>query len=182
MTEQESESPVPVAAAACGTDEGQGLPWGFCLLFLGTFLLVCLATGDFRALATSPHDLGPRALPGFLGAILLLGGVVELIARRRACQCVFQRAANFARGLRSDPGLADALGLLGSLIAFLVAWPWLGFSVCSLLLTTITMRRLGQRWITAVSVAVVLVAVTKLLFGRVFAVPLPEGWLENWGL
>lgn len=160
----------------------EGLLWGVFLCGLGSFLLACLFSDDFRVLATSRFDLGPRAVPGAIGVALLAGGLWEVAIRRHAWLGVGHRISRSVAAAWSDAGLLHAYALLGLLALYLIGLPWIGFSLSSWLMAGLIMGKLGQRWWVAGLISFGLVAAIKILFTQLFEVPLPEGLLENLGI
>jgi putative tricarboxylic transport membrane protein len=69
--------------------------------------------------------------------------------------------------------------LLAVLVFYVLGMGWIGFSLSTLLMAVVLMVWLGNRWWVAVAVAVVMVAVVRLLFVMLFRVQLPAG---EWGL
>jgi len=68
-----------------------------------------------------------------------------------------------------------ALGM----VVYVVAIPWLGFSLSTLVFVTIVTRQLGARRWVAATAGVVLVAVISVLFIYVFEIQLPQGVLND---
>ncbi len=138
------------------------------------------------------HDPGPHALPVLLGLALVIG-VVALIGweaiRRRGrkngdSQAEETEASLPENGIEELPGGARNVVLItGALAAYLVALPWLGFTLATLIFGVAIMTWLGVRWPIALAVSAVMIVSIRMLFVWGFQVQLPEGVLEdeiNW--
>lgn len=133
----------------------------------------------------SNADPGPRAFPMALALVLLAGGVHQVATGSRWCRRLRGESASKESGEPIGFGsvwerwrevviLALALGI------YVPVMPWLGFGISTLLFSGIMMMRLGVRWWIAASMAAGLVLGVKMLFGVLFKVPLPEGFLPPW--
>jgi hypothetical protein len=67
--------------------------------------------------------------------------------------------------------------MLAVLVVYVIAMGWIGFSASTFLMAVGLMIWLGNRWWVAVVVAVLMVAVVRLLFVVLFRVQLPVGEL-----
>lgn len=160
-------------------DAQQGGGVSTSLLFVAIGVVVLLGLRDTRRTgATSPLDPGPRAFPMALAALLMAGGVWELVAWIRVAR-VRGRDAGF--GIRNESTLSATPSILsGVLVAAGVAlfiWllPHVGFAVSAGALVLGLALYLGTRPLAAMLAAVVLVSLVHLLFGLLFEVALPVG-------
>ena len=152
-----------------------GLVW---LLFGAIFLFGAIPIA--RPIIVSESDPGPRALPLCLSLVLLVGGITQIATRQRAPPA----STRHPRG--ESPGEVPAVTHSRLAAAFFISlWLYLGFIwligfvIATLLYSTLAMRALGTRLITAGIVSSFLVAAIYLLFEIVFTVVLPVGWI--WG-
>ncbi len=136
------------------------------------------------------NDPGPRAFPLVLGICLVVGVAIEL---GRSSVKLFQRqdrepltnTLDKSPDVESAPaqdfsamGVANFLILVAALSAYLVLMPWLGFSLSTLLFSTLLMWRLGVRPYWAALLSIALIVAIRMLFVWVFKVQLPEGVLQ----
>jgi hypothetical protein len=128
------------------------------------------------------QDPGPRAFPIGLGVCLILGGLYELgrgLIEKRGTRGGLTERHGLTRGQACllSPANRDLCLLLAGLAVYLLAIPWLGFSISTGLFATGMMSRLGVRWYWAMTVSIVLVVIIHLLFVNLFRVQLPPGRL-----
>lgn len=115
-------------------------------------------------------DPGPYALPKLLALLLLLGTAWEIAKGRRVARSATALAER-------QPISRTAIILVLALVVYVILLPWLGFAPTTLLFGLLMMMGLGLRAPFAFGMSLLLVAVIMLLFGQVFRVPLPEGFL-----
>lgn len=118
-------------------------------------------------------DPGPRLFPLALSLILFLGGGGELIRS-------FRSGGVSASGpLWKEEGARTFFAVGGLLCGFFLLVPWLGFSLGMVLLVLLFLRLKRVSWKVALATAFALVVVVRFLFGWLFRIQLPEGWLES---
>jgi hypothetical protein len=151
-----------------------GLVW---LLFGAVFLLGAIPIARPRTVSDS--DPGPRAIPLCLSIILLTTGIAQTgnHLRQRAKQRRLTDSHSPDKQASDYSRLAASFFI--SLWIYLAAIWLAGFILATLLYSTLSMRALGTRWITAGVVSLLLTGSIYLLFQVVFAVVLPLGWI--WG-
>jgi putative tricarboxylic transport membrane protein len=158
--------------------------WGPFLL--AAALIVFGAAGFWFALeigrtgAGGGHDPGPRFFPMALSLILVSFGGLQFLLAVLGKSVTSPGAGETAEvPLEEAPSAARWLILLAVLVLYVLGMGWIGFSVSTLLMAVGLMVWLGNRWWVAIVVAVVMVAVVRLLFVMLFRVQLPAG---EWGL
>lgn len=119
--------------------------------------------------------LGEREMPGAAVFPLLVGAVLGAISLG-----VLVEAWRMRDPPRLElPGRADARRIatvLGALLAYVVALPWLGHFLSATLLTALVVRLLrGGPWWQAALIGIAVGAATQIVFVRIFQVPLPRG-------
>lgn len=124
-------------------------------------------------------DPGARLFPIGLSILLAFAGVIEIWRDLRARSeskgiSIGKETDPVERKLSTDRRIR-VLGLLVVFALFILAIPWLGFTLSTLLFATAMMMMLGASWKLAGSVTIVLVLIVNLLFGALFHVPLPTG-------
>ena len=147
---------------------------------LGYALLGVAGVALFLSQGISSIGLGNNADPGAglfpVGLSIGLGGcgvwliIRQLMGRGTICGEVSEQQE--ARPIGRHKRL---VGLLLSFRGFLLAIPWLGFSLSALAFSVAAMRCLSVSWKLSAIVSISLVLFVYLLFGLVFHVPLPRG-------
>jgi len=123
--------------------------------------VVVAAAGQGLGSASAP---GPGTLPFLLGLVLLALGVVL------GLRCRGQRDAE-----RFDRRSVVVVAAAGTLVAYVVLVPRLGFEIPSVLMALVWLRFIGREsWRLSVVVSVVTVACFYALFVGALAVPLPH--------
>jgi tripartite-type tricarboxylate transporter receptor subunit TctC len=124
------------------------------------------------------HDPGPMFFPTVLAALLAGFGAVSWWKGRDGTA----QEPPAAGSPRAELGTVAlnwprVLLLLAGLAAYVLALPWVGFALSTLLFAVLTLRWLGSRWPLAAVVSLAIVAVVQTLFVGVFKVQLPGGQL-----
>ena len=109
--------------------------------------------------------------PLIAGALILAGGIVQLLGARRR------------RRVDDDPPFWDQAGasrrvlaLLAGMVALILLVRYAGFIVASLAMMPFLLRQVEKRsWWYAAAVAVVATAAVHLLFGKLLGMPMPRG-------
>ena len=118
----------------------------------------------------SNQDPGPQFFPELLGFILALCGIFWVL---KSFQSI-DKDSEVTGGTSSNRTL---LLFIGGLAAYLLAMPWVGFSIASCVFVYCMIWLQGSRWFLALPLSVGLVAGIQLLFGSLFHVQLPSGVL-----
>jgi tripartite-type tricarboxylate transporter receptor subunit TctC len=125
------------------------------------------------------HDPGPMFFPGVV-ALLLAGFSTACWLAGRKPETDQQRQP------AADPAGQPTIGslnwlpmllLLAGLTAYVIVLPWLGFTLGTLVFSVAMLRGLGSRWLSAVTVSLVMVGIVQVLFVTAFKVQLPSGQL-----
>jgi hypothetical protein len=137
-------------------------------------LLVIIAGGAYLAAALPlPRGVAARPGPGFYP---MLVGVVFCIAGLAFIVETFRRVPPRAS---PDPITAAAriraLATAGTLIAFVVVLPWVGYVAATFFFVAAMLRALGGGWTLALATAIASAAASYWLFASLLAVPLPKG-------
>lgn len=133
---------------------------------------------DGRPRVVTSSDPGPWFFPLALAGCLVIG--CGLLVGRNVWQrirlqlpCDVTKPAGSWRKLWRDPGTINYLLLVGWLVIYLAAIPWLGFFLSTQMFATILMVRLGQTWWRALLLATGMLLVVYVLFVWQFRVVLP---------
>ena len=139
--------------------------------------VVIVATFQIQTLGMpGNHDPGPRALPWFLAGLLMLGGLYELAAA--LLKKPVPAAPQQTQEPRAEPAhVRNTAILLGSLILYFAAMPWVGFFISTLCFSIAMMRLLGTGWILSAVASIAMLMTVHLLFVQLFKVQLPGGVL-----
>ena len=117
---------------------------------------------------------GPKAgfFPFYLGVAIILTSAMNLLAA--ASQSPKKVFADWSQ-LRSVVSVTIPTAI------YVVAVPWTGIYLASLILIALFMRWLGRYGIAmCAAVSISVVVVTYLMFEKWFLVPLPKGPIEDW--
>lgn len=142
-------------------------PLAAMVLLLGGTALIMALLAD-RGARTNPNDPGPWFLPLMLGAALCAGAAALFLTRTSP-----------ANTPADQPAAIDPLSwqLLGGLVVYVWALPWIGFLLSTSLFAWLLLWRLQVRWWKALCAAAGLTLIAAGLFSGVFKVPLPAGVL-----
>jgi tripartite-type tricarboxylate transporter receptor subunit TctC len=131
-----------------------------------------------RSQVVTSSDPGPWSFPAALAGLLVIGCCaicmrtlwlrIRLPLRRDAVA-----PANPWRRFWRDPGQLNVVLLVGCLVIYLAAIPWLGFFACTHLFATVLMIRLGQPWWRAILLTAGMLLVVYVLFVWQFRVVMP---------
>lgn len=140
------------------------------IFFLGTALLIVIFSGSIQAIGFGNNfDPGPKAFPIGLSVLLAIGGGFEFFKRNNRLN------ENQASGKRGS----TVLLLLTTFLIYVLILPWLGFLTSTLIMATLMMTLLGNRWYFSLLVSLILCGLIIILFVLTFKVPLPGG---VWGM
>lgn len=120
-------------------------------------------------------DPGARLFPVSLSAILALGGVVLCVREWRQRGGPREEGSEGVGPAKRQP--LKAVALMGLLILYLIALPWLGFGLATFVFAFAAMRFLEATWARSAIFSAILIAFVYALFGYGFKVPLPTGVL-----
>jgi len=145
--------------------------FGLLLLALGAIVIAVVSSYP-----TIPAQrVGPSLFPGLIAVGLVIGGLILIVRGWR------ERATvpwlRFEPWVRSPQHVAGVLGVIGSVIFYIVAVDWLGFFLTSLLILTISFRLFGVALGRSIVIAAVATFVIHFAFYKLLRVPLPWGLL-----
>ncbi len=148
--------------------------FGLLLLALGAVVIAVVSSYP-----TIPAQrVGPSLFPGLIAVGLVIGGLILIVRGWRA------RASlpwvRFEPWVRSPRHVAGVLGVIGSVIFYIVAVNWLGFFLTSLLILTISFRLFGVALGRSIVIAAIATFVIHFAFYKLLRVPLPWGLLTNY--
>ncbi|MCO1653786.1 tripartite tricarboxylate transporter TctB family protein [Pseudonocardia humida] len=163
--------PEPTAVAAAAEevpDEPSAPPAGYLANALAAVVPLVIGAGGLAlSLAMGLGSVtapGPGLWPAIVCAGLVAMSVVLLVGGRRF---------HDAEALTS--GTLPVLLAVATLLALVLAMPYVGFELPTVLVAFVWLKVLGREgWLLSTVVAVVLTAVLWLLFVQLFDVPLPH--------
>ena len=141
-------------------------------------LIVFYFSRDIRELGFGNNsDPGPMLFPVGLSILIAFGGAIEIYRNGKV-----KTESAEAIGLVDESSALDvknkrlrAGALMGLFFVYILAMPFVGFTLGTLVFATAMMMLLQIPWKMALSVSVALTLVVNLLFGMLFHVPLPSG-------
>lgn len=138
---------------------------------VGAFLLVFLIGGFTISPETVATDLlGARGVPMIFAGIGLVLLALSILERRRI------RAGSGEAEKENPAGRRKTLAIIGLLLVYILAVPYMGFTLGTLLLSFISVRVIGYAHAgRAALFSLFLTAVLVVVFGKVFFIALPRG-------
>ena len=148
--------------------------FGLLLLALGAVVIAVVSSYP-----TIPAQrVGPALFPALIAIGLLIGGLL-LIARgwRDRAMVPWIR---FEPWVQSPRHVAGFIGVIGSVVFYIVAANWLGFLLTSLIILTVLFRLFGVALGRSIVIAAIATFVIHFAFYKLLRVPLPWGVLTNY--
>ena len=147
--------------------------FGLLLLALGAAVIAVVSS--YPTIAA--QRVGPSLFPGLIALGLVIGGLILIVRGLR------QRATvpwvRFEPWVRSPRHVAGVVGVIGSVVFYIVAVDWLGFFLNALLILTISLRLFGVRLRRSIVIAAIATLVIHFAFYKLLRVPLPWGVFTN---
>jgi putative tricarboxylic transport membrane protein len=148
--------------------------FGLLLLALGAVVIAVVSSYP-----TIPAQrVGPALFPALIALGLVIGGLL-LIARgwRDRAMVPWIR---FEPWVQSPRHVAGFIGVIGSVVFYIVAANWLGFLLTSLIILTVLFRLFGVALGRSIVIAAIATFVIHFAFYKLLRVPLPWGVLTNY--
>ena len=147
--------------------------FGLLLLALGAAVIAVVSS--YPTIAA--QRVGPSLFPGLIALGLVIGGLILIVRGLR------QRATvpwvQLEPWVRSPRHVAGVVGVIGSVVFYIVAADWLGFFLTALLILTISLRLFGVRLGRSIFIAAIATLVIHFAFYKLLRVPLPWGVFTN---
>jgi putative tricarboxylic transport membrane protein len=147
--------------------------FGLLLLALGAAVIAVVSS--YPTIAA--QRVGPALFPGLIAIGLVVGGLILIVQgwRARATMPWVQ----FEPWVRSSRHVAGVLGVIGSVLFYIIASEKLGFFLTSLLILTVCFRLFGVALGRSIVIATIATFVIHFAFYKLLRVPLPWGIFQN---
>ena len=147
--------------------------FGLLLLVLGAAVIASVSS--YPTIAA--QRVGPALFPGLIALGLVLGGLILIVRGWR------DRAAvpwvRFEPWVHSRRHVAGVLGVVGSVVFYIVVVDRLGFFLTALLILAVLFRLFGVRLGKSIVIAAIATFVIHFAFYKLLRVPLPWGIFTN---
>lgn len=123
---------------------------------------------------------GPKYFPSILSAMLAAVGIYELVQYLRELRRVKEDLPPLRDRIRTivlAPQTHTFVIVLAGLVLFVPLIQSIGFLLGGVLFSTLIMLRLRARPVQAIILSTVVTLLIGLLFGQLFRIPLPRGFL-----
>jgi putative tricarboxylic transport membrane protein len=147
--------------------------FGLLLLALGAAVIATVAS--YPTIAA--QRVGPALFPGLIALGLVIAGLILIVQGWRARATI--PWIRFEPWVRSPRHVAGVLGVIGSIVFYIVASDKLGFFLTSLLILTVCFRLFGVTLGRSIVIATVATLVIHFAFYKLLRVPLPWGVFKN---
>ena len=144
-------------------------------------ILVGIALGIYFHVRTFPKPLGqpgPGLFPGII-SVLLLGASTLLVFFGISKQPFPKFDSRKIMRELSSPGVHNFLGVVVAVLLYLFLSPHIGFFLSATLILSLLMLQLKVRPLVAFGVAIMVSAISRLLFQNFLKIPLPPGPLPG---
>lgn len=145
----------------------------FGLLLLALGVTVIAVVSSYPTIAA--QRVGPSLFPALIAIGLVVGGLI-LIGRGWRVRATVPMA-RFEPWVHSPRHVAGALGVIGSVVFYIVVVDWLGFFLTSLIILVVLFRLLGVALGRSILIAAIATFVIHFAFYKLLRVPLPWGLL-----
>jgi putative tricarboxylic transport membrane protein len=147
--------------------------FGLLLLALGAAVLATVTS--YPTIAA--QRVGPALFPGLIAVGLVVAGLILIVQGWRARATI--PWIRFEPWVRSSRHVAGVLGVIGSIVFYIVASDKLGFFLTSLLILTVCFRLFGVALGRSILIATIATFVIHFAFYKLLRVPLPWGVFKN---
>ena len=148
--------------------------FGLLLLALGAAVIAIVSS--YPTIAA--QRVGPALFPRLIAIGLVIGGLILIVRGWRARATV--PWIRFEPWVHSPRHVAGALGVIGSVVFYIVAANWLGFLLTSLIILSVLFRLFGVALGRSIVIAAIATFVIHFAFYKLLRVPLPWGVLTNY--
>ena len=148
--------------------------FGLLLLALGAAVIAVVSS--YPTIAA--QRVGPALFPRLIAIGLVIGGLILIMRGWRARATV--PWIRFEPWVHSSRHVAGALGVVGSVLFYILAANWLGFLLTSLIILSVLFRLFGVALGRSIVIAAIATFVIHFAFYKLLRVPLPWGVLTNY--
>ena len=147
--------------------------FGLLLLALGAVVIAVVSSYP-----TIPAQrVGPSLFPALIALGLVIGGLILIVRGWRERATV--PWVRFEPWVHSPRHVAGALGVIGSVVFYIVVVDWLGFLLTALVILTVLFRLFGVAFGRSIAIAAIATFVIHFAFYKLLRVPLPWGVLTG---
>jgi putative tricarboxylic transport membrane protein len=147
--------------------------FGLLLLALGAVVIAVVSSYP-----TIPAQrVGPSLFPALIALGLVIGGLILIVRGWHERATV--PWVRFEPWVHSPRHVAGALGVIGSVVFYIVVVDWLGFLLTSLGILTVLFRLFGVAFGRSIVIAAIATFVIHFAFYKLLRVPLPWGVLTG---
>ncbi|MBN1648277.1 MAG: tripartite tricarboxylate transporter TctB family protein [Spirochaetales bacterium] len=144
-------------------------------------IAVMLMASTFPKVNQQLHIPGPSFFPYVLSCLLIVCGVYQIIVGFVGKEHKGIDIKAITANMKTKKVL-KLFAILGLILFFILAFEFVGFIPCIVILLVSTMKLLNVRWLSTVIATVILTGLIMFLFGVVFHISLPSGLLYYLGL
>ncbi len=148
----------------------------FGLLLLALGAVVIATVSSYPTIAA--QRVGPALFPALIAIGLMIAGVILIVSGWRARVAV--PWVRFEPWVHSPRHVAGFIGVIGSIVFYIVAANWLGFFLTSFVILTLLFRLFGVAFGRSIVIAAIATFVIHFAFYKLLRVPLPWGVLTNY--
>lgn len=148
--------------------------FGLLLLVLGAIVIAVVSS--YPTIAA--QRVGPALFPALIAIGLVIGGAILIVRGWLARATV--PWIRFEPWVRSPRHVAGFIGVIASVVFYIVVVDWLGFLLTSLVILTVLFRLFGVALGRSIVIAAIATLVIHFAFYKLLRVPLPWGLLTNY--
>ena len=148
--------------------------FGLLLLALGATVIAVVSS--YPTIAA--QRVGPALFPALIAIGLMIGGAILLVRGWLARATV--PWLQFEPWVQSPRHVAGFIGVIASVVFYIVVVDWLGFFLTSLIILTVLFRLFGVALGRSIMIAAIATFVIHFAFYKLLRVPLPWGVLTNY--
>ena len=147
----------------------------FGLLLLALGAVVIATVSSYPTIAA--QRVGPALFPTLIAIGLIVGGAILIVRGWLARATV--PWLRFEPWVHSSRHIAGFIGVIGSVVFYILVIDWLGFFLTSFIVLTVLFRVFGVALGRSIVIAAIATFVIHFAFYKLLRVPLPWGLFSN---